>query len=264
MSKIECCNCGTPIEGGCYNTPIGIYCCDCYDDGGKTLVMEHYRKQPVMTMAYGRLISDTLSMEPRSKRPKAPKRYRFVKVKRGNETSGWYFVASNKDDITVHFEKYVGTEIREGVRDFIESDVEHRHLRTHFASAIAQTLEMKERAMIQDSPCNVALTLENETYRQRLDAVKKGKLLLTQGVQWCNLSPETIVEDVTREAFLFPDENTPTKEDIHIKIWPGGTHYYAKIGRYDVQDEDGAVKWFTPEEAMTHAMNTLKKLQQTV
>lgn len=28
--EIKCCECGTKITGGFYNTPLGVYCCKCW------------------------------------------------------------------------------------------------------------------------------------------------------------------------------------------------------------------------------------------
>lgn len=53
MDGVKCCNCPKIIEvakTGCYNTPIGIYCCDCYDKVGKKRVTAYYKKQPLLTI----------------------------------------------------------------------------------------------------------------------------------------------------------------------------------------------------------------------
>lgn len=32
MKKVVCIQCGTEINGGCYNTPRGVFCCKCYEE----------------------------------------------------------------------------------------------------------------------------------------------------------------------------------------------------------------------------------------
>jgi len=29
--KVKCKECNMTIKGGCYNTPYGIYCCECWE-----------------------------------------------------------------------------------------------------------------------------------------------------------------------------------------------------------------------------------------
>jgi hypothetical protein len=31
MNRLKCRGCGKEIEGGHYNTPCGVYCCECWD-----------------------------------------------------------------------------------------------------------------------------------------------------------------------------------------------------------------------------------------
>jgi hypothetical protein len=53
MDAVKCCNCSKPIEvekTGCYNTPIGIYCCDCYEKGGNKKVTAYYKRQPAFNI----------------------------------------------------------------------------------------------------------------------------------------------------------------------------------------------------------------------
>lgn len=55
MSEVKCCNknCGKviyPEKTGCYNTPIGVYCIDCYENnGGKEKVTKYYKRQPAFS-----------------------------------------------------------------------------------------------------------------------------------------------------------------------------------------------------------------------
>ena len=35
------------------------------------------------------------------------------------------------------------------------------------------------------------------------------------------------------------------KEDLVIKQWPQGKHWYAQIGNVDVKDKEGNMKWNT-------------------
>jgi len=53
MATVKCCNCPKEIDApktGYYNTPIGAYCCDCYDKVGKRKVAAYFKKQPILTI----------------------------------------------------------------------------------------------------------------------------------------------------------------------------------------------------------------------
>lgn len=66
---------------------------------------------------------------------------------------------------------------------------------------------------------------------------------------------------------LCDDEKTEscteyTEKDIKITKWIGGKHYYAKIGRIDVEDEFGNVKWNTEKQAKEIALKYIRKLNK--
>lgn len=50
------------------------------------------------------------------------------------------------------------------------------------------------------------------------------------------------------------------EEDIRVKTWPGGVHYYAYIGPVQVKDGD-TVKWDTEQNARTAAMKYITRKQ---
>ena len=64
------------------------------------------------------------------------------------------------------------------------------------------------------------------------------------------------------EQFEFEEitDNIYSESDIKINKWYGGKHYYAKIGKLDVVDENGNVKWNTEKEARKKALEYLKTM----
>lgn len=61
-----------------------------------------------------------------------------------------------------------------------------------------------------------------------------------------------ILEERYNEQFVFPDN-----KNLEMKItkWPGGKHYYAKIGDIEVVDDDGNKKWPTYKRAEEEVSN---------
>ena len=45
--------------------------------------------------------------------------YKFIKIKRDNIISNWYFVPEKEDDILEHWKKYAMPIIKDGIRDII-------------------------------------------------------------------------------------------------------------------------------------------------
>lgn len=60
-------------------------------------------------------------------------------------------------------------------------------------------------------------------------------------------------EFVRKSELVFPDFK---KQDIRIRQFPGGTHFYAYIGKTQVRDGD-TLKWNTYEEAYKQALHYL-------
>ena len=50
------------------------------------------------------------------------------------------------------------------------------------------------------------------------------------------------------------------EKDIKINKWWGGSHYYAKVGKIDVIDDDGNVKWNTEKRAREIALKYMHDL----
>jgi len=252
----ECKKCKKDVAGG-YNTPIGFFCCDCYDKGMKKKVSDYYLKQQPIVSVLGYQFPDV------KKRTETPKTFTFVKVKLKDskqESSDWNLLAKSEEEVKFHFENYIGPEIRKGVKDYIDVESGLKHATTAFSSAISQKIKFDQT---NKSANTIATELENKTLLDRLDLIKQGKaLLLSMGLQYSTVHEDLIVTDkIIKESFLYPSEDMPTEKDIIIKSWKGGQHYYSKIGKLDVVDSKGNVKWNTFKEAWEESLKYLKELQ---
>lgn len=67
-----------------------------------------------------------------------------------------------------------------------------------------------------------------------------------------------ILEQIEKNELIFPKDN---RLGIKISRFPMGKHYYAKVGQYEVKDEDGNIKWNTAQEAERQAKKYKKKLE---
>lgn len=67
-----------------------------------------------------------------------------------------------------------------------------------------------------------------------------------------------------KDSLEYPEPEVYTDKDIRYIQWKDGSHWYVKIGKYDVVDENGNQKWNTRNEAINAAYNYLKELNKTV
>lgn len=192
--------------------------------------------------------------------------YRFVKIKRGSEGNGtWYFNPRTEEQVVEHFKNVVGPEIRDGVDDYIKGCIAvkdkskpdgkwiyHAHPTTPWARAVEPYWHLNGGMWIESS-----IKLENELYQQRVNSFRSGKdMYLDNGVVETRLvDGDEIVDEKFEEKLVYPEETHVRIEDVRYMQWNmpdlniKGTHWYAKIGKRDVVDKDGNMKWDTKEEA---------------
>lgn len=71
-------------------------------------------------------------------------------------------------------------------------------------------------------------------------------------------------DECWKDSLEYPEPEVYTDKDIRYIQWKDGSHWYVKIGKYDVVDENGNQKWNTRNEAINAAYNYLKGLKKTV
>lgn len=66
-----------------------------------------------------------------------------------------------------------------------------------------------------------------------------------------------ILKKIERKKIIWPEDK---RLDIKVSQWANGKHYYATVGKYDVVDIDGNVKWNTAKRAKEEAESFKKKM----
>lgn len=96
----------------------------------------------------------------------------------------------------------------------------------------------------------------------QLWANRKYPLAVNPKGGFCPMDPRlfTILKVVEKDELEMP-AGSYDKSDIKITKWPGGKHYYAKVGTYDVVVKN-EVKWDTWNEAEKNALEFLEKLNK--
>lgn len=179
------------------------------------------------------------------------KKYHFVKIKERNnpESKGmWYLKADSLDTIHKHFLKYVGAEIKQGMKEIISRiNGKIGHYTNKFASTVDIMMQFNE-----GKPYFIVATeLENEMLQTRIRGYIDGReQYLTDSLSVLIMSPNIeIIGEEYKSELVYPHESKPSLEDVNYMTWYGGKHWYAKIGKIDIVDRDNNQKWDTMEEA---------------
>lgn len=197
--------------------------------------------------------------------------YAFRKIKlAGWNKPQWYLLATSITDVIDHFNTICRREIKAGCKEYVENSiftpdipggVYHPHPNTPWGvgvDVLASTLNIPW--------VEAAVRLENETLQDRLNTYRDDKcihLYLADGLtyfgEYAGMDVE-VLEVMHTQELEYPIDKIFTYEDIRTMKWdiPGmnirGTHYYAKVGKFDVIGPDGSMKWDTEYEAMAAGM----------
>ena len=183
--------------------------------------------------------------------------YHFIKIKRLGTISCWYFVPKTEEEILEHWDKYVSPIIKDGIRDTF--DTHFKKLMKHPSNQYAVCLELLAKVHNQGK-VNMGIFEEgrNEMVKvieQRISCFRKHhKTLLTCSMlESFKMDDDVIVEEKDMETLTFPDEAEYNIDDVRFLQWPGGTHWYAKIGKLDICDDMGRYKWNCKGDAIEAA-----------
>ena len=186
--------------------------------------------------------------------------YHFVKINKI-----WYLKPECLQDVIDHFKKICGREFKEGFEDYnnnviVRTDYNgekylysKNHSSSHWRNAIDMEMRIKEESWIKS-----AVTLEERTYKDRIDRFNSGKpIYLSDGLAYYPpIEEPTYDEEVWKETLEYPYEYQ--YDDVRFIKWPGGCHWYAKCGNIDIVDKYGTQKWIDKSYAQEVAKKWCK------
>lgn len=201
-------------------------------------------------------------------------KYKFVKVaaRKGKPVTNvwgdeakpcWLFNPQSVDQVIEHWNKYCAPIVREGSRQvaqIISGQTYYTHPTNQFRMAVEPLIHLQN----PDTRCGglmaaeIMLKVENEAYNGRIRDFQKGyghKMFLSPDMRLQIYREEfsEVVDVVEQDVLTYPEESRPSLNDVRIIQWPGGEHYYAKIGKLDVVDSLGRQKWDSRDKAMDAA-----------
>lgn len=171
--------------------------------------------------------------------------YHFVKFQ-----GTWYLKPETVQDIIDHFKKICGREIKEGVEDYFDNVAltkgidgkqylfSQNHSSSVWRNAVECLAKLKNQTYLQ---CGNAL--EDKTFQDRLRFFLDGRYIyLRDGLTYfIGLEIPDYDEEVWSDDLIYPYEYN--YDDVRFLQWPGGYHWYAKIGSMDIVDKYGRQKW---------------------
>lgn len=183
------------------------------------------------------------------------KNYRFVRVEKispeKDDNYVWYFVPQSLEQVKEHWKKYPASIIREGSSKIASKVFNGNSITDHICNDFEEAV-IKLNSITNSNIMSDMVQVENVAYNQRInDFVSGRKLFLSHGLTVVTLDTRFyhITEEIYKDVLTFPDEDKPTMADVRYIQWGGGEHWYAKIGKLDVVDENGNQKWNTKAEA---------------
>lgn len=186
--------------------------------------------------------------------------YTFVRIKRkdSGEYGSWYMRPNSVQDIIDHWKTVCAYEIGETVRRHF-SDAAYGengavmwpHPTTSFGTAVQTWCDATNQIYALG-----LVEVENEAYRSRIETFNKGMTIyLKEGMQVLLLDDRffEIAEEVESELLDYPTKKDWDMSDVRYMQWNmlgnTGDHWYAKIGKKDIYDKEGSMKWDTKTEA---------------
>lgn len=190
--------------------------------------------------------------------------------------SNWMFIPQSKQDVIDFYNKYTckicDKEIKqvfESIRKNADNNLVKNSTKMlfdcdHPTSPWQQALDILINFSSENkSPLYNMIKIQKDIYDSRLDIFNKGVVLMydEDGMRSIPYIEDihNIIDEKMMSTIEFPKLHRPSKDDIRIISWPGGNHYYAKVGNEDVV-VDGVQKWNTREEAVIAAKQYIDNL----
>lgn len=169
----------------------------------------------------------------------------------------WWLKIKTVDELTNYSQKTDGRWAKAfdsliHAKEFYEDGKEHA---SNLAYVIGQWGVNREMNVVE-----AVADFRSRIFDAQLDLILEGHIIFINekgGYHFDTKNDEPVTQFVWRDELVFP--NFPENE-IHIKHFPGGKHFYAYIGDMQVRDGD-VLKWNTYEEAMEQAKKVVTKAQ---
>ena len=193
-------------------------------------------------------------------------RFTFVLLKphKNLNLKGWYLKISSIEEYMNYHEK-IGSNDDYKTFDNLKKAAEGK---AHYqgASYLLNEFILPRKAKEKNKNSFTFVELVNEI--SEFKSGSKIKSLLKYGTIYINCvggycfptDDSEELEIIEKDEPVFPNY---TKDNINVIKWPGGSHFYCKIGNIDVTDQYGNQKWNTRSAAYEEGLKFLKEYNKT-
>ena len=116
--------------------------------------------------------------------------------------------------------------------------------------AIIMFAEQRHLTMI-----DATIQFKMYAFTQMSEAIRESSYILINKAGGYHRGPVSYSQFTNRKTFTWPDFK---EKDIKISQFPGGTHWYVRIGEMELREND-EIKWNTYDEAMAAAKRYIGK-----
>ncbi|KKM23971.1 hypothetical protein LCGC14_1609770 [marine sediment metagenome] len=161
--------------------------------------------------------------------------FKFAHIKynylRGEKA--WQLLVEDVTDLLRYMEVTSGAD----VKDYFELKRRTKK-RIHLNTKLEMFRSLITSCKTERKTCIDDLNIISDTiFKPKLKAILRGKKLLINSVGgWCWLDNERmeVLEIITNDKFVYPYYS---EKDIKINRWENGTHWYVRIGNYDMPEK---------------------------
>lgn len=172
--------------------------------------------------------------------------YTFVLKDKGTINQGWWLKISSLSQLEDYIGKVGSLKVARGI-----FNAKGYYDKKEHADTLAQLI-IQKATLDNTSIVDAGLNIQASSISSQIDALQSGPIYINAYGGWH--SGGGYSDWLHRDKPIFPDFG---KEQIRVKKFDGGSHYYAYIG--DLQIRDGEVlKWNTYSEAYNQALKYVK------
>ena len=166
--------------------------------------------------------------------------------------NGWWLKIKNLEELRDYYCKVEQKIMQDGFHNMLNSKEFGSRYSMKHANALGTSIGLYavNRRL---SPINALSELEASKFEAQVSMLENGFSLYFNrcgGWHWGN---DDYINWCYKKELIFPEFD---KEQISIKQFPLGTHYYAYIGGIQVRESD-TIKWNTYEEAYNQALKMI-------
>lgn len=173
-------------------------------------------------------------------------RYRFI-----YKNGGWWLKISTVEELNDYYINVESSRIANGFDDFLQSDDFFETGRRPTKSTLGYLIGLRNENQPHKSSIEIALDIQYEKFSSQLEYLNKGYNIYINHVGGWHFGKNDFTQWVDRDKIIFPNFK---KDQIRIKQFNGGEHFYAYIDDMQIRDGD-TLKWNTYKEAYDYALH---------